>query len=381
MRTGSNNMIKRKIEKEILEKSGTGKAIVILGARQTGKTTLLHQVFDNHEKVLWLNGDEPDVRSIFDNITSARLKSIIGNQRIVIIDEAQRISDCGVKLKLITDQLPSIQLIVSGSSSLDLSGEVKEPLTGRKWEYLLFPMSFQELVDHHGLLEEQRLLNHRLVYGAYPEIVTSPGNEKEVLKQLTDSFLYKDLLSYNGLKKSDKVIKLLQALSFQVGNEVSYNELGNLLDLDNQTVEKYISLLEQIFVVFRVGAFSRNLRKELKRTRKIYFYDNGIRNSLIAQFAPAELRQDIGALWENYMISERVKYLKYNQVWANTYFWRTRDQQEIDWIEEKDGKFSIYEFKWNPKKRSKKFSKSFTGNYEVETQKVITPQNYLAFLT
>lgn len=373
-------MIKRSLEKIINAKLGSGKAVVILGARQTGKTTLLKRIFQNNNKIIWLNGDEPDVQSIFEHVTSTRLKAIIGRKKYLIIDEVQRIQECGLKLKLITDQLPDVQLVVTGSSALELSGKINEPLTGRKWEYSLYPLSFRELVDHYGYLEEKRMLTHRLVYGSYPEVVTSAGNEKEILKQLTDSFLYKDLLSYNGIKKSDKLIKLLQALAFQIGNEVSYNELGNLIDLDNQTVEKYISLLEQTFVIFRLGALSRNLRKELKRSRKIYFFDNGIRNSLIAQFAPVDMRLDIGALWENYIISERIKFLHYSGIWSNIYFWRTRDQQEIDYIEERDGEYSIYEFKWNPGKSSKKFSRTFTRNYPVAVSKVITPENMDEFL-
>jgi predicted AAA+ superfamily ATPase len=235
------------------------------------------------------------------------------------------------------------------------------------------------MVSHHGLLEEKRMIPHRLVYGSYPEIVNHPGNEKETLKQLTDSFLYKDLLMIGGLKKPSKLISLLQALAFQTGSEVSYNELGRTIGLDNQTVEKYIDLLEKCYVIFKVGALCRNLRKELKRGRKIYFYDNGVRNALIAQFSPIELRPDRGALWENYLMAERRKFLEYNNMWVNSYFWRTQDQQEIDYVEEQDGTFRAWEFKWNPDAKAR-LSKTFANAYPNSDFNVITPRNVEDFL-
>jgi uncharacterized protein len=296
-----------------------------------------------------------------------------------VIDETQRISDIGIKLKLITDQLSDIQLIATGSSSFDLANKINEPLTGRKWEYRLFPLSFQEMVNHHGLLKERRLLSHRLIYGYYPDVVTHSGNEKEILKQLTDSYLYKDILMWENIKKPEKLLKLLQALALQIGNEVSYNELGKLIGLDNQTVEKYIQLLEKTFIIFRLGAFSRNLRKELKKGRKIYFYDNGIRNALIANFSQPELRTDIGGLWENFMISERQKYIHYEDIWVNNYFWRTQDQQEIDYIEENHNLLHAYEIKWNSKTVSK-LSKTFSGAYPNHTFSLVNPDNFESFL-
>ena len=282
-------------------------------------------------------------------------------------------------MKLITDELPEKKLIATGSSSFELANDIKEPLTGRKWEYGLFTLSFEELASHNGLLQEEAMLSHRLVYGSYPDVVLSPGNEKEVLRQLTDSYLYKDILLWQNIKKADKLVQLLQALAFQVGSEVSFNELGKLLNLDNQTVEKYIQLLEQAYVIFRINAFSRNLRKELRRGRKIYFFDNGIRNALIANFNPINLRQDSGLLWENFLISERLKTLEYNRIWANRYFWRTQDQQEIDYIEERDGVLYAFEFKWNPKKQAR-FSKSFTNAYPDHQLRTIHPDNFSEFL-
>lgn len=372
-------MIKRELQSEIEKQLFKGKAIIILGARQTGKTTLLKTIVKEKEDVLWLNADEQDTITLFENANSTRLKAIFAGKKIVVIDEAQRISNIGLKLKLITDRIKEIQLIVTGSSAFELANSVNEPLTGRKWEYKLYPLSFNEMVKHHNFLNENRMLNHRLVYGYYPEVVTNQGNEKQILKLLSDSYLYKDILMWERIKKPDKLVKLMQALAFQVGSEVSYNNLANLIGMDNQTVEKYIQLLEQTFVIFRLPAFSRNHRKELKRGKKIYFYDNGIRNALIANFNLPELRPDIGALWENFFISERIKYLHYNNIWVNTYFWRTQDKQEIDYIEERDGKLYAYEIKWNAKKKPK-LSKSFSQTYPEHEYIIVNPKNYEQFL-
>lgn len=372
-------MIERCLERSIKKKLGSGKAIIILGGRQTGKTTLLRHMFENNKDVLWLDGDEPDVRALFENPTSTRLKNFLGNRKTVVLDEAQRIENIGLKLKLITDHIKNVQVVATGSSSFDLANKVNEPLTGRKWEYRLFPLSFSELSDHTSVMEEIRLLPHRLVFGSYPEVVNNPGNEKEILKQLTDSFLYKDIFMWEKLRKPEKIVRLLQLLAFQTGNEVSYNELGKNLDLDNQTVEKYIQLLEQTFVIFRLPALNRNIRKELKKARKIYFYDNGIRNALIANFNPPELRNDTGALWENHFIAERIKYLHYNNLWVNSWFWRTTDQQEIDYIEECEGKMHAFEIKWNIASKAH-ISKLYRSAYPGSEISVITPGNYMDFL-
>ncbi len=373
-------MVERAIKKTISDKLETGKAILLFGPRQTGKTTLLHQIFDDKQGVMWLNGDEADVKQLFENGSSARFNALFGKCTTIIIDEAQRIENVGRSLKLITDELKHIQVVATGSSAFELANRTQEPLTGRKWEYFLYPLSFEEMVTHHGILQEKRMIAHRLVYGCYPEIINNPGKEKEILKMLTDSFLYKDILMVGGLKKPAKIVALLQALAFQTGNEVSYNELGRSIGLDNQTVEKYIDLLEKSYVIFRIGALSRNLRKELKRGRKIYFYDNGVRNALIAQFGPVELRPDKGALWENYLMAERRKYLAYNGFWVNAYFWRTQDQQEIDYVEEQDGNFNAWEFKWNPRGKSR-LSKTFANAYSNSRFNVITPDNMEDFLT
>lgn len=371
-------MIDRIVAQFITKKLFKGKVIVLYGAKQVGKTTMLQNLLKNRNDYRWLNADEHDVQTFFDKPSSTRFKKEFGGLKILVIDEAQRIEDIGVKLKLITDQIPELQLIVSGSSSFELANKINEPLTGRKYEYMLFPLSMEEMVNKHGIMEEQRLLHHRIIYGYYPEVATASGNERELLKLISDSYLYKDILTWNKIQKSDKLIRLLQALAFQVGNQVSYQEIGRKIGLNNDTVEKYISMLEQSFIIFRLGTYSRNLRTELTKTRKIYFYDNGIRNALIANFQEIELRQDIGALWENFAIAERQKYLSNNNVWCNQYFWRTKAQQEVDFLEESNGELNAYEFKWNPNSKGK-ITKAFTNAYPQAKTQIITNENYLEF--
>jgi predicted AAA+ superfamily ATPase len=372
-------MIERILEKQILAKINTNKAIILLGSRQVGKTTLLKSLFENSSETIWLNADEPDIQAIFANISSKRFEVIIGNKKMIIIDEAQRIPDIGLKMKLITDQLPSIQLIATGSSAFELSNKLNEPLTGRKWEFKMYPISFQEMVNHHGLLNEIRLLPHRLVYGFYPDVVNHQGNEKEILKQLSDSYLYKDLLMLDQIKKPSALVKLLQALALQIGSQVSYHELAQICGLDGKTIEKYMMLLEQSYIIFRLTSFSRNQRNELKKSRKVYFFDNGIRNALIANFEHIENRTDIGALWENYLVSERLKYLAYQQKWVNNWYWRTTEQQEINYIEEENGQLSAYEFKWNPKAKGS-IPNSFSKTYPTATLNIIHRENFETFL-
>lgn len=354
------------------------KVLILIGSRQTGKTTLLHTLFPDTTTLFW-NGDDPDIAPLLINSTATRLKALIGTHQTLIIDEAQRINDIGLILKRIYDQIPAVQLVVSGSSALDLRNKLNEPLTGRKWEYTLYPISFSEMVQQHGLLEEKRMLHHRLVYGYYPEVVTNPGEEKELLKQLSDSFLYKDILLWDGIKKPEKLVLLMKAIAYQLGNQVSYNELGQLTGLDNETVEHYIQLLEKTFVVFRLPAYTTNQRNELKKTRKIYFYDNGIRNALINQFGQVETRQDIGALWENFLMAERQKYIAYNGLWRSSFFWRNVYQNEVDYVETFDNEVLAYEFKWNEKAKAK-LPSSFANLYPHAQFTVVTPQNMEEFL-
>lgn len=372
-------IIERILGKTIEQRLWQGKAIIVFGARQVGKTTMLKKMLQEREDVLWLNGDEQDVRNLFDNISSTRLKTIIGQKKIVVIDEAQRIINIGLGVKLITDNIPDVQVIATGSSSFDLSNKVREPLTGRKFEYMMYPLSFAELMKHNGLLEEKRLLSHRLVYGSYPDVVNSLGDERAILGELADSYLYKDILMFDKIKKSDKLVKLLQALAFQVGSEVSFNELAQTCGLDPKTVENYVQLLEQAYIIFRLGSFSRNLRNELKFARKIYFWDCGIRNAIIGNFQMPESRLDMGALFENYIIAERLKKLRYQKSYAKSYFWRTSAKQEIDYIEDMDGKIIAFEFKWNPKRKAS-VPLSFSRSYVDAEFQVITPDNYEDFL-
>jgi predicted AAA+ superfamily ATPase len=372
-------MISRILVDRLRQKLFKQKAIIVLGPRQVGKTTLLKNLAFDPEEILWMNADEIDVQQRLSEVSSGSFKALLGKKKIFIIDEAQRIENIGLKLKLITDNLPEIQVIATGSSSFDLANRVNEPLTGRKWEYNLFPLSYQELVEHHGMLNENRLLEHRLVYGYYPEVVSNPGEEEERLKLICHSYLYKDVLLWERLHKSDKLVRLLQALAHQIGSQVSFNELAEICSMDPKTVEKYVNLLEQAFVIFRLPSFSRNLRNELKSSRKIYFYDNGIRNAIINNFNPIALRSDVGFLWENFLVSERLKFNSYHLLNKNSFFWRTVNQQEIDLIEEYGGQLHAYEFKWNTKKTFR-LTKTFENAYPNSTFNVITPVNLNEFL-
>ena len=363
-------MIKRTLTDKVLSLLGGNKAVTIMGARQVGKSTLLRMMLGERENVLWMNGDDPDVLELFDNITSTRLKAIVGGNDIVVIDEAQRIPNIGLRMKLITDQISGVQVIATGSSSFELSNKINESLAGRKREFTMFPLTFSEL----------RMLPHRMVYGYYPEVVSNPGNEKTILKELSDSYLYKDILSLEGIGKPDKLVRLLKALALQIGSQVSYNEIGRLVGLDSKTVEKYIDILVKSYIIFFMPSFSRNLRNELKTSRKVFFWDLGIRNAVIGNMAQVENRQDAGALWENYVIAERMKLLAYQGSFAQSYFWRTKQQQEIDYIEEEDGRLKAIEIKWNPNKSATKCPDSFANAYPDAEYKVVTPQNIEEFL-
>ena len=330
-------------------------------------------------ETLFINCDEPDMRQMLENVTSNELRVLIGRNTLVMIDEAQKVENIGLTLKLIVDNLLPVQVIATGSSAFELRNKTNEPLTGRKFEFNLFPLSIAEMVQAHGIIVEQRMMERRMIFGLYPEIVNNQGNEQEHLIELINSYLYKDILAFQNIRKPDILNKLLTALALQLGQEVSYNELSQLIGIDKATVEKYIDLLEKCFVVFRLSSFSRNLRNELKKSRKVYFYDTGVRNAILNNFAPLALRQDTGVLWENFMISERVKQLSYNRDYRKSYFWRTQTQQEIDLLEEKDGVFYAFEFKWNEKKQAK-IPKIFAEAYPDHQFRVITPANYIEFL-
>lgn len=368
----------RSIESQIIKRFSKHKAILIFGARQVGKTTLVENLFKNRNDVVFFDGDEADHRDHLSDTTSTRLKSLIGKNKIVCIDEAQRIDNIGLTLKLFTDKIKDVQIIATGSSAFELANKLNEPLTGRKYEFHLFPLSFEEMANHHGLLEESRLLHHRLVFGYYPEIVTTPGSEIENLKLIANSYLYKDLLMLESIKKPVLLQKLVKALALQVGSEVSFNELSRLVEADKETVEKYIDALEKSYIIFQLPSLSRNVRNELKKSRKIYFYDNGIRNAVAGNFSALENRTDTGALWENFFISERIKTMMNKGADAKYYFWRTTQQQEIDFIEEQDGGLTAFEIKWKMDKAL--FPATFMNAYPKTKTHIITQKNYPEFL-
>lgn len=374
-------MIKRAIESRIKERFFKGKAIIVIGARQTGKTTLINQILQEHYngEFALFNCDEGDVRDLLTNANSSSIKRYIGDKKVLFIDEAQRIENIGIAVKLVTDQIKNVQVIVSGSSSLELADKIKEPLTGRKYEYLLFPLSFNEMTMHHGLLEEKRAIENRILYGYYPEIVVNEKDAAENLNSIANSYLYKDVFSLASIRKPHFFEKLLKAIALQTGSEVSYNELSGTVGIDKQTVEKYIDLLEKTFVVFQLNSFSRNVRNELKKSKKIYFYDTGIRNAVINNFNTLANRADKGALWENFIISERIKNNINKGMVVQSYFWRTTQKQEIDYIEEDGSRLKIFEIKWNAKGREK-FPRTFIDNYEISEKNRVNIDNYDEFI-
>jgi len=364
----------------MLSDFGRGKVIVVLGPRQVGKTTLVKSLGMDTKKVLILNCDDSDDRMEIEDKTSAELADLVKGHDMLIIDEAQRVTNIGLVIKKFGDLDIKTQVIATGSSSLDLANTINEPATGRTLDYNLFPFSLQELANETSQRQEQKLLEQRLIYGLYPEVVNTPSDAKRTLMSLTNNYLYKDILMYKGIKKPELLQKLVRALALQLGSEVSYNELSNLLGVDKETVENYIGLLEKCFVVFRLDSYSRNLRNEIKKGKKVYFYDNGIRNAVLSNFAPPEMRNDMGALWENLMISERKKRNAYTGSYANLYFWRTHDQKEIDLIEEEDGILKSYEFKWSGKAKAKQPT-NFANAYPDVSFEVISPDNFWDFVS
>ena len=374
-------MITRTLQQRIEGNLFKGKAIIVIGARQVGKSTLFRQITEKlEEPVLMLNCDEPEVKELLAGMNLTELKLMLGKHRVVVIDEAQRVPEIGMTLKRITDNFPEVQLLVTGSSSFELQNRLNEPLTGRKYEYHLFPISTRELLGHGGLIAVKQSLESRLIYGSYPDIVNHADEAKELLMNIAGSYLYKDILALEDIRRPALLEKLLVALALQVGSEVSYNEIAQTVGSDSKTVEKYIDLLEKCYIVFRLGAFNRNLRTELKKSKKVYFYDNGIRNAVIQNFAPLSMRNDVGALWENFFISERIKSNEYEGRYAKSYFWRTTQQQEIDYIEEADGQFTAFEMKWNPRKKTTPLPTVFLKTYPVAQEAVVTPDNYLEWL-
>jgi len=373
-------LIPRILYNTILQRLAPGKAVILLGPRQAGKSTILNEIArTSTQKVLRLDCDDTAVRMRLEVQQLPNLQNLVGDAELILIDEAQRVKNIGLTLKIIIDQIKTPRLLVSGSSSFELANEINEPLTGRKWEFMLLPFSIGEMVQYHGAFEESRWLEQRMLYGMYPEVITHPGMERPILSQLAGSYLYKDIFSFQEIRKPEVLDKILKVLALQIGSETSYNSLAKAVSSDISTVQRYVALLEQSFILFRLPAFSRNLRNELKKSRKIYFWDCGIRNALIGDFRPLALRNDTGALWENFLVAERRKHNLYSEFYGHTYFWRTAQQQELDYLEAYDGQLHAYEFKWSAEKGAS-LPKSFENAYPGSTFEVIRRDNYLDFL-
>ena len=374
-------LIKREIQEKIEKDLWKEKIVIIYGARQVGKTTLVNQILKRYsEKAGYYNCEESDVAEGLSVGTSTALKNFFGEKKLIILDKAQKIKDIGIKLKLLVDNYPEMQIIATGSSSFELANIVNEPLTGRFYSYQLYPFSIFELKQIYSEIEVNRLLERFLRLGLYPEI-TKLG-EQEAQKQISliaNNYLFKDIFTFQEVRNPEVLTKLSQMLALQLGNEVSLEELANTLGVSIETIERYIILLERAFVIFRLPAFSRNLRTEIKKSRKIYFYDCGIRNALIRNFNSLDLRNDIGALWENFCITEKMKANQRKDLLSNYYFWRTYDQKEIDYIEERNGKLSAFEFKW--KKDKQKPPQEFLDTYENSEFKIVNKDNYWSFVS
>lgn len=369
-------MYKRYLEDVINKRLSGNKAIIVVGARQVGKTTLINEILKDAD-FLFLDGDDPTTRSMMNNPTTEQIRTIIGNNKIVFLDEAQRIENIGLTLKILTDQFKEVKLLVSGSSSFELCNLLNEPLTGRKWEYQLFPLSWEEYENKIGYVKSEQQLENRLIYGFYPDVINNQGDEKEVLGNLVNSYLFRDILAFSDIRKPEVLESLLQALALQIGNEVNYNELSRLIGINKVTVQKYIQILEQGYVIFRLNSFSKNLRNEIRQNRKIYFYDNGIRNAILGNFNPLDLRTDKGALWENFLITERLKQNAYKNTFSKMYFWRTKQQQEIDFVEENAG--NIFGFELKLAKNKVNFPETFVTAYNAKT-KLINRDNFREFV-
>ena len=370
-------MYSRTLENTIKEKINSGKAIVLVGARQVGKTTFVKKILEN-EDYLFLDADDPTIRNLLSSPNTEQIRAILADNKTVFLDEAQRIDGIGLTLKIITDQFKDVQLFVSCSSSFDLGNRLNEPLTGRKWEYELFPITWEEYENKLGFIKTEQQLENRLLFGFYPEVLNSPGKEREILKNLVNSYLYRDILAFSEIRKPEVLEKLLLALALQMGSEVNYNELSQIVGINKVTIQKYIEILEKGYIVFRLTSFSRNVRNEIKRNRKVYFYDNGIRNMIIGNFNQLDLRLDKGALWENFLVSERRKQNTYKDTFAKMYFWRTKQQQEIDFVEEKEDVITGYEFKWKAKNNIR-LPETFVKAYNAKSE-VIDRNNFRGFV-
>lgn len=371
------NYLIRDLSQSIIRKLQPNKVIIIFGARRVGKTVLVKEILTQlNEPVLSLNGEDINVHDKLAIRSIENYKQIIGSYRLLYIDEAQKIPDIGQKLKLMIDEIEGLKIIVSGSSSLDIHKEAGEPLTGRKYSFNLFPLCENEYNQIENSISKIDKLRERLVFGNYPELLQLPDRTDKIdyLNEMVSSYLLKDILVYESIKNSQKIFNLLRLIAFQIGGEVSLQELGNQLGISKNTVEKYLDLLTKVFILHKVEGFSRNLRKEITKNARWYFIDNGIRNAVIANFNPLEARNDIGALWENYIIGERLKHQEYRRIISNNYFWRTYEQQEVDWVEERDGALFGYEFKWQENKV--KIPSQWKSAYPDASFEVINKDNF-----
>ncbi len=374
--------IQRSLEKVILKYLKTGKAIILSGARRTGKTVLLNRIRDLiGEECLFLNGEDFGVQEQFSRRTILNLEALMGTKRILILDEATSVPEIGKAVKLMIDTIPELRVILSGSSSFDLINKTGEPLTGRKHTLHLYPICDQELATKFNSLDMKEMIRQRVIFGNYPELFSLPGNQEKALylRELANSYLLKDVLAFENLRNASKLRDLLRLLAYQIGNEVSLSELSRNLSITRPTVERYIDLLIKVFVIVKIEPFSRNLRKEITKSAKYYFLDNGIRNVLINNLEPLEFRNDTGQLWENLMVGERIKAQEYDQTLVSNHFWRTYDQQEIDWIEDRNGQLFAYDMKWNPE-RQKKCPVGFSNNYPEAEFHLVNPENYQEFI-
>jgi len=360
-----------------------GKVLVLYGPRRVGKTTLIQNYLKSTKYSYRLDtGDDIRIQQALSSQNLDTIKDYVGNNQLIVIDEAQNIENIGSGLKLIVDHLPHIRTIATGSASFDLSNKLGEPLVGRKWTKILYPVSQLELTQLINPLDQKNNLEKYLIYGSYPEVLTAStsARKQQILNEITWSYLLKDLLAIEQVKSSQILIKLLKLLAFQIGSEVSLSELGLQLEIDKKTVSRYLDLLEKTFIIFSIPPYYRNLRKAISKKNKYFFIDTGIRNALINNYNPISSRDDLGQLWENFLATERIKKQTYKPIYANNYFWRTYDQKEIDWVEMRSGKLFGYEFKWN--NSQSKHSSAWMATYPQEARfSLINQQNYLKFLT
>lgn len=370
----------RTVQSQIEKALFKGKVVIIYGARQVGKTTLVKEILKNYpDNSKYLNCEHLQVIQNLETNNPEQLKAYLGDFKLVVFDEAQNVKNIGLTLKIIADTFPEIQIIATGSSSFDLANRLSEPLTGRARRFVMYPLSLIEIKQNSDLFKVSAKIENLLRFGSYPGVIDLPDEEAaNQLEEIASNYLYKDILIFEGIKKSETILKLLQALAFQLGNEVSYHELSKMIGTSQQTVEKYIDILEKSFVVFKLRALSRNHRKELAKGIKVYFFDLGIRNALIRAFNPIKIRNDIGGLWENFCILERMKVNQANKKLVNTFFWRTYDQKELDYIEESEGKLRCFEFKWSEKKYAPPIS--FMESYPGSTVELVNKDNFWNFL-